>query len=170
MGTEGAIESWSLMDDSCCIITLQDTACTSGRGEEIWVLAHLPYPLAYVVENYDVQEIGSAEPSRQSFIRTSSLVDIHTSARNLVFVVPTQDRGSVRLAGRDFQIGRTDRHGNLDPAHPPTPVNFNEPITTLIHGVFGSPTSLREQFTEYTSSMFSEGLNWLEIDNLITLS
>lgn len=64
VGVDGAAESWSLTDDSCRIITLQDTACTSGRGEEVWVLVHLPYPLAYVVESYEILEVGSREPTK----------------------------------------------------------------------------------------------------------
>ncbi|UQS94390.1 MAG: putative RdRp-complex [Corcyphos virus 2] len=168
VGQGDTATKWSLEDGSTRIISLPDSSCPGDVGTAIWVLSHLTYPLAWIVDGYSIKKGLDGNIEKEAFVRTSSLVDLNDSAKNIIFVVPGQYRDRVALGGSSFPIGRTDRHGNVDPIHPPLIYDMDIPIENLLHSCMNSKESLRSAFSRYVECTFDGGLNWLEIDGIIT--
>lgn len=158
---------WSLQDGSTRVVALPDSNCPGDLGTAIWVLSHLTYPLAWVGDVYRVTQDG-VDFREEMFLRTAGLVDVPDSCRNIVFLVPGQYRERVSLGGSTFSVGLTDRHGNADPHRPPILVNVDGVIETLVNSCLNSKFSLRGAFSRFTDTNFDRGLNWLEINTLVT--
>lgn len=88
---ENMNEHWYLNSDEVVVIGLGDNSNEAGVGRETWILSHLDYPLVFGVDTYSIGEIaragGAPAFSDKPFVRTSSLVDIHNGATNIVFVL-----------------------------------------------------------------------------------
>lgn len=171
--TRAGNEKWYLNDESVRVISLPGAAGPTDIGQDIWVLSHLTYPLAWVTDVYDMCEAGE-QPDKpkmrgeKNFLRNACLVDIHSPADKVVFVVPTQSLDAVMLGGIRYRVALTDRHGNRDPHNLPAAYNIDESLVEILRVVLTYRTSLRAAFSRFTQTMFSGGLNWLEIDSLVT--
>lgn len=163
-------ESWYLNSDEVVVIGLGDNSNEAGIGREAWVLSHLDYPLVFAVDTFSVGEItrvgAAATYSDQSFVRTSSLVDIHSKARNIVFVLMSDSQDKVLLGGHEFQVPRVDRHDTIPAGSGPVVANGDPIIDNMLRRVMVSPECLRVAFERYAGAYFPTGLDWMEVDNL----
>lgn len=103
------------------------------------------------------------------FCHMASLVDIHSSIRYLIFVIPTKTETSVSVGGRSFRIGTVDHYLELPDNRRPQEWNLDEQISVMLREALNSRNSLRRDFEEFIRPMVLCGINWLEVDSLINL-
>lgn len=135
----------------------------------------------WVIETFNIAVVGragDAEPgpegnpervdtTREVFVRTGGLVDIHSVASRIVFVLPTKTQNQVDIGGATFGVVSTSYRNEL-PADQVIPVyNMDEQINVMLDRMMSSHTSLRAEFSAYTTPYFSSGLDWLEVDALV---
>ncbi|AXA52554.1 putative RdRp-complex [Linepithema humile toti-like virus 1] len=163
-------ERWALFDDEVRVIVLGDNTSSGDVGVYCWIASHLQYPLLWCEEDFTITDVGVGGPGRKhAFIRTAGLVDIPSRCDKIIFVVPTQDRDIVSLAGHEFRIGKTDRHGNPDAQNPPIAYNMDATLRKMLVEMMQAKVSLRAAFERYSKIHFDGSLNWMEVDSLVTL-
>lgn len=159
---------WDLSSEEVTVIGISDNVSSAGSGPDIWILSHLNYPLVYGLETFDVFEQGrdGIHPTYVPFVRTSSLVDVHSHSRKLVFVVMTDSSSVVDIGGVPFTVPILDRLGGLAPGAGPIITNFDGGVSTILRRCLTNNECLREAFEGYAGAYFVGGLDWMEIDNL----
>lgn len=135
----------------------------------------------WVMETYSIAVVGRAgemEPgpkgnpekvdtTREVFVQTSGLVDIHSVANKIIFVLPTKTQNQIDIGGSTFGVALTPYRNEL-PADQVIPVyNMDEQINTMLDRMMASHTSLRSEFSSYTTPYFTSGLDWLDVDALV---
>lgn len=173
--------TWQLREPETVVVVLGDNQSPGHVGRDTWIVSHLKYPLMWVIETYNVAVVGRArdvdpgpegnpervETTREVFLRTGGLVDIHSVANRIIFVLPTKTHSQVDIGGVTFGVVSTS-HRNELPADQVIPVyNMDEQINTMLDRMMSSHTSLRAEFSSYTTPYFSSGLDWLELDSLL---
>lgn len=127
-------------------------------GRTALILAPLTYPLAWVLEYFNMARLEGDASMHEVFCHTTGLVDIHSRIRHLIFVISTKTETSVSIGGRCFPIGTVPQEWNLD-----------EQISVMLREALNCRNSLRREFEEFIWPMVSDGINWLEMDSLINV-
>lgn len=66
------------------------------------ILSHLDYPLAWVIDEFKMRDVGATEgttPRTEFFVRTAGLVDISLREDRIIFVASTKTKSEVTLGG-----------------------------------------------------------------------
>lgn len=162
-------ELWDINSNDVQVVTINDNSNTVGCGLDIWILSHLDYPLVHILETFNMVSVGDGNnlvSSHVPFVRTSSLVDIHSSARRVIFVTCSDTFSDVTLGGVEFPVPSLDRHGHLGVGGGPPIRAFDDGISFLLERVLNTTECLRSAFDEYASTYFAGSLDWMEVDNL----
>lgn len=154
------------------MIVLGDNQSPGHVGRDTWIISHLKYPLLWVVETYSIAVVrmaGGVEPgpegnpervdtTREVFVRTGGLVDIHSVANRIIFVLPTKTQNQVDIGGVTFGVASTSYKNELlaDQVFPV--YNMDEQINTMLDHMMTSHTSLRSEFASYTTPYSTSGL------------
>lgn len=164
---------WDLRSDDVMVIGLSDNSSCAGVGQEIWILPHLDYPLVYGMEEFDITTVQDDRfvSEADGFVRTSSLVDVHSRARRIVFVIASDSTNTATIGWQFFRIPVLDRFGN-DPGIGEGPViqDLAACINGLLNHVLMSPENLKAVFELYSLAYYPGGLNWMEVDNLALIA
>lgn len=160
---------WSIMEGATTIIGLPSNTGPYNMGRTAWILASLTYPLAWVLEYFNMARLERDTSMDEVFCHTAGLVNIHSRIRHLIFVISTKTETSVSVGGRCFPIDTVDHHLEL-PANPhPQEWNLNEQISVMLREALNCRNSLRREFEEFIRPMVPNGINWLEVDSLINV-
>ncbi|QBL75906.1 putative capsid protein [Solenopsis midden virus] len=165
-------ENWDINSDEVVLIGIASNAPEAGCGREAWIISHLDYPLIFAVDRYTVSTTranGGIATKEQDFVRTASLVDLHSSAKKIIFVTNTDTQRQIVLGGLRCTVAQVNRFG--EPMHGQEPVNyaFDGAIDHMLQKMLTTTQCLREAFDSYASSYFPGGLDWMEVDNLVAV-
>lgn len=108
VGTEG--DYWSIMEGTTTIIGLPSNTEPYNMGRTALILVPLTYPLAWVLQYFNMARLERDASMDEVFCHTAGLVDIHSRIRHLIFVISTKTETSVSVGGRCFPIGTVDHH------------------------------------------------------------
>lgn len=167
VGTEG--DYWRIHEAATTIISLSSNTGPYNMGRTVWILAHLTYPLAWVLEYFNMARLGRDAPMYEVLCHTAGLVDIHSTIRHLIFVILTKTETSVSVGGRCYPIGTVDQDLMLPDNRRPQEWNLDEQISVMLRQALNCRNSLRREFKEFIRPMVPGGINWLEVDSLINV-
>ncbi|XP_066602054.1 uncharacterized protein [Prorops nasuta] len=134
----------------------------SGRDLDVWILAHLTYPLAWVLDTFDISDVAMVK-KKQVFNRTAGLVDIFNYSNKIIFVNGCTKRSYVNICKTKYRV---------DYKHDDTDIkiyNINKDIQNVLVDALRGKVSLREKLSEYVKPFIIGGIDWVEIDLLATL-
>lgn len=157
---------WSLSDPRVQIIPLGENDITNGVGRDAWILSHLTYPMAWVIEQHTIHTVGDADPVDKLFARTAGLVDINSKVDKIVFVAMSKTSNSVQLGDTTYTITQTDHRGNMHRDEIIPIRGVDRDLARIIEHLLTQSESLRDAYSIYTSTYFPKGINWLEINSL----
>lgn len=165
---EGEGEVWHLFDGRTTVIGLPDNDALHDAGVAAWIFSHLRYPLYERQELYEVR--GPSEDWRRvyRFVRNSCLVDIYDRSDRIVFIVPTKNRERVWIGPREFRVLRTDYRYTLPPEFGAVIYDLNPTLDYLINQMYTRQSSFRQGFSSFSANFLTPGINWLEIETVVS--
>ncbi|UQS94388.1 MAG: putative capsid protein [Corcyphos virus 1] len=165
-------ENWDINSDEVVLIGIAQNSSEAGCGREAWILSHLDYPLLFGVDTFTVltaRANGGVTSREQEFVRTSSLVTLHSGARKILFVTNTDTQRSIILGGTRCTVAQVNRFGDPVAGNGPTIYPFDQAIDNMLYKIMNTTQCLREAFDNYASSYFPGGLDWMEVDNITAM-
>lgn len=176
MGARANGVTWQIREPETVVIVLGDNQTPGHVGRDSWIVSHLKYPLLWVMETYNFAIVGRAgnlnqeaeghpervNTTKEVFIITWGLVDIHSIASRIIFVLPTKIQSQIDIGGATFGVVSTSYRNELHADQVVRVYNIDIQINVMLDRMMTSRTSLRAEFSAYTSSDFTSGIDWLD--------
>jgi len=132
----------------------------------VWVLE--TFNMFVVGREGEGEIVEELNRSQEIFSRLAGQVDINHRTNKIMFIVPTKTRSTVELAGAVFEVMSTYRWVEMPGENGPQLLDMDAHLVDMIEGCLVSRRNLREQFSNHARPYFPAGMNWVEIDSLIT--
>ncbi|KAK6616819.1 hypothetical protein RUM44_005654 [Polyplax serrata] len=141
---------------------------SSPSSQMIWTLSHLRYPLVQVEEGHHVYLGTTAEHKFYRFIRNACLVDVHDPSTRIIFLTSTKTTTQYSILGNKFSILHTNHHFDVPAGLAATVYDFDDTILEMVEHHYTLNANLRILFEDYSAPLILAGINWLEIDTILT--
>ncbi|AGW80478.2 putative coat protein [Leptopilina boulardi Toti-like virus] len=161
-------QAWSLRDERTAVVGWADNEAADDLGRYAWLVSHLTYPLAWVMDRVNVYTLGRV-PRSETFIRTAGLVDVHSRVDRIIIVVPSKTKTHIRVGNATLAVAQTDRHGERIVPRVIHPVDLTQAVGEVVAYILNSKRGLRAAFTAYANPYFKGGFNWIEVESIINV-